>query len=170
MVALVAGAFNALLIDARNTSPVMRPAVRDGERVLADRLTFALALPRRGDIALVAEPLAQGSVLARRVIGLPGERVIIRGRQVVVDDRVLDEAYLDPPAAGEPLNFTLELRLKDDEYFVLSDDREAQAGFNDSRTWGAVPARRLLGRALLVYWPIESIRLIETPAYPDEAQ
>lgn len=167
MIALVAGAFNAVLIEVRAPTTAMRPSVREGERVLADRLTFALAQPRRGDIALVAEPAAQGSVLARRVIGLPGERVIIRGRQVVVDDRVLDEPYLDLPDSGEPLNFTQEIRLRDGEYFLLSDNREAQAGFNDSRTWGAVPARRLLGRALLVYWPIEAIRLIETPVYAD---
>ncbi|MBX7213616.1 MAG: signal peptidase I [Thermoflexales bacterium] len=130
----------------------MRPLVQNEQRLLVSRLTYLLTAPARGDLVAVSIPTNPSRSAARRVIGLPGERIELHGAQVFVDGQPLAEPYLQPAAltAGIALSMSLEVTLKGDEYFVLSDNR---AFFVDSRVWGPVPASALVGRLWLSYWP-----------------
>lgn len=157
VMALVAA--NIFFADGRLVSEAMSPNFHAGERVLALRLPYLLAAPKRGDLAIVREPSTNTTVL-RRIVGLPGEKINVRGRQVLVNDVVLNEPYIAQSTPGETINFTGEFKLQSDEYFVLSDSRETQVGFGDGRSWGAVSSSRILGRAFLVYWPLSAIRLV----------
>jgi signal peptidase I len=159
LVALVVAA-RVFLADARMTADAMAPTFSSGERVLALRLPYLIAPPQRGDVALVRAPQAGGALVARRVIGLPGEKINVRGRQTLVNDVVLAESYLAPALPGETINFTGEFKLQSDEYLLLSDSRETQIGFGDGRSWGAVSSSRILGRVFLTYWPLSAIRLV----------
>lgn len=160
LVALVVAA-RVFLADARMTADAMAPTFSSGERVLALRLPYLIAPPQRGDVALVRAPQAGGALVARRVIGLPGEKINVRGRQVLVNDVILSEPYLAAPSTSEVINFTGEFRLQSDEYLLLSDSRETQTGFGDGRSWGAVTSARIEGRAFLVYWPLSGFRLAQ---------
>jgi signal peptidase I len=138
----------ALLAQRRVTvrGQSMRPVLRDGERVLVNRLAYRLAQPRRGDVALVRgmSATAGPGLLLKRIVGLPGETVAVERDCLWIDGEILD---LGRPVVGSSPG---RWALSDQDYFLLS---ENLAIGTDSRHTG--PSRRadLLGRAWLVYAP-----------------
>jgi signal peptidase I len=130
----------------------MQPRLIDGERILVDKISPMLGVLRRGDIIVFRSPLDGRRVLVKRVIGLPGETIAISRGVVLVGGRPLDEIYLDESVLlDQDLNSVL---LGDGEYFVLGDHRNDS---EDSRVWGPVPRRLIVGRAFLSYWPPSSV-------------
>lgn len=158
-VALLVGAWRVTLSDIAAGDDAMRPVVVPDQQVLVSRLTYLFSPPQRGDIVAVDIPTNPGRSAARRLIGLPGEKVEVRGTQVFVNGQPLSEPYLPGPVIGaaQPLSVSLEMTLKADQYFVLSDNR---AFFVDSRVWGPVPGDAIIGRAWLTYWPADRIGFI----------
>ena len=137
----------------------MRPAITPEQQILVSRLSYLLAPPQRGDLVAVRIPTNPGRSAARRIVGLPGEKIDLRGTQLFVDGQPLNEPYL-PSAiigAGTPVSLTIEVNLKADQYFVLSDNR---AFFVDSRVWGAVAADAIVGRVWFSYWPSDRLGFI----------
>ena len=130
-----------------------------GDYILVNRFQFAPALfdlerrllpqrpIRRGDVVVFKYPRQVEVDYIKRVIGLPGEVVEIRDRQLIVDGRVIDEPYVvfKGGAAGD---FGPE-RVPPGHYFRSGDNRDRSA---DSREWGFVPVGHLQGRAILVWW------------------
>jgi len=135
--------------------------------VLVDKLSPRWDDYSRGDI-IVFEPPAtwieggSGTPFIKRVIGLPGETVEIRDGAVWVDGNRLEESYtyLGQPTdtPGEPQQWV----VPEGELFVLGDHREASA---DSRTFGAIGRDKVIGRAVLRYWPLDAIGILPTPTY-----
>jgi signal peptidase I len=124
----------------------MRPVLRDGERVLVDRLAFRLGAPRRGDVALVRGNSGAGGpdLLLKRIVGLPGETIAVERDRLWIDGAILD---LGRPVVGSsPGRWTLD----DQSYFLLS---ENLAIGTDSRHTGPIRRAELLGRAWLVCAP-----------------
>jgi signal peptidase I len=137
----------------------MRPAIAPEQQVVISRLSYLLAQPQRGDLVAIRIPSNPSRSAARRIIGLPGENIGLRGTQVFVDGQPLNEPYL-PSAfigAGTPVSLTIEINLKADQYFVMSDNR---AFFVDSRVWGAVPSDAIVGRVWFSYWPSDRLGFI----------
>jgi len=152
----------------------MEKNVLTGDRLVVDKFVFAAKdgplaplLPERpverGDLLVFRYPEDPRRTFLKRVVGLPGETVAIRDKQVTIDGRPLDEPYAfhsddhvwpDDPSVAEvhrrrdqlPL-----LRVPPRAYFVLGDNRDDSS---DSRYWGSVPADHVLGRPVLVYWSI----------------
>jgi signal peptidase I len=118
----------------------MRPTLAPGQRIAVAPLVRP---PRRGDLVVLAR--SQGLEVVKRVVGLPGERVRLRGGRLEVDGEQVPEPYLYWPGTGE-----LDLRLGPAEYLVLGDHRAAST---DGRDFGPVPADALLGRVRFAYWP-----------------
>lgn len=140
--------------------PSMYPLLKPGERVLFDRLAYALRPPRRGEVVLVAPPRGPGERLVKLLVGLPGEQVAVAEDALSVNGR--------PLSLPEPLVGSLpgHWRLGPDEYFVLSSAVEIGT---DSRHFGPVPRRALLGCARLVYWPPAGRRpIVPFPIEPDD--
>ncbi len=117
----------------------------------------------RGHVVVFKFPEDPSRDFIKRVVGLPGETVEVRGKQVTIDGRVLDEPYArfsDPPPA-HPGDLALGLRresIREDwgprvvpagQLFVMGDNRDNS---RDSRYWGFLPIDQVRGRALLVYW------------------
>src|SRR5262245_37509145 len=129
---------------------------RFGDRVIANRLTYRLRDPKRGDIVVFkAPPSAQrcgqrdgGSTFVKRIVGLPGERISERRGTILVDGKRLSEPYVDPALRG--LDTSSWPRVAPGHYFVLGDNRTHSC---DSRTWGTVPRASLIGPVVLTYWP-----------------
>ncbi len=165
MLALVLGLINLLTVDADLTGSSMAPTFVAGQRLLASRLTYALFPPQRGDVVALNDPLNPAGVIALRVVGLPGERVDLRGQQVVIDGQPLTEDYLgNPMILGSNLTGTLQMVLPPNQYFLLGDNR---LSMNDSRTWGPVSGDNILGRVWLTYCPPDAIALAQPAHYGD---
>jgi signal peptidase I len=114
----------------------------------------------RGDVVVFRYPNNPSIFYIKRVIGLPGEKVEIRDNHVIIsnsqnpDGFLLDESkYLSPTVET---NGNQTVQLKNDEYFVLGDNREHSS---DSRSWGSVPERDVVGKVLLRAWPIGKAKL-----------
>jgi len=112
--------------------------------------------PERGDIIVFREPVNEVKDFVKRVIGLPGEKVVIREGSVYIDGSKLDEPYLAHAIVKGNMECTPHLkrfdcRLQEGQYFVLGDNRGSSS---DSKNWGAVPEENIIGKVWFVYWPL----------------
>jgi len=143
----------------------MEPSFMNYEYLIIDELSYLLRPPKRGEPIIFRYPRDTRQFFIKRIIGLPNERVrIADGRVSIIIDAasegvLLDQPYLDPP--NRPTHPDMEVALGPDQYFVMGDNRDASF---DSRTWGAVERRFLIGRALFRAWPFPRFGLI--PEYP----
>ena len=164
MLLILFGLLNLLTAGALVNGSSMSPSLNDGQRVLASRITYALFSPSRGDVVILPDPINPDGMLVRRVIGLPGEQMELRGQQVLINGQPLTEDYLgNVLTLASNLTGTMQLALPPNQYYVMGDNR---LSMNDSRTWGAVSADNILGRVWLSYWPPDTIGF-EQPAQYD---
>jgi signal peptidase I len=133
---------------------------RLSDRVIANRLVYRFHEPEREDIIVFDTPSkieaacnARGTFV-KRIVGLPGEEISMRSGYLFVNGVRLDEQrYLRAAYRG---NETGDWgRVPDDGYFVLGDNRTMSC---DSRRWGVVPRKNIIGRVDLVYWPPNRVR------------
>lgn len=141
----------------------MLPTLRNGQWAFVTRWDYLLGHPRRGDVVICFFPgrmhkrlpfLRQ--MMVKRVIGLPGERLSFEKGVVLIDGQPLCEPYLDPDCAR--LGITRPpVMLKENEYFVLGDNRDAS---HDSRAVGPLNQRMIIGRVrfILPLWRVGSGR------------
>jgi signal peptidase I len=126
----------------------MRPILDDGERILVEKMTPRFGLHHRGDIVVFRSPADPRRLLVKRIVGLPGESIALREGRLLTDGQPLRENYLTKGTLSEgefgPTT------LGPDEYFVLGDNRSDS---EDSRSWGPVSSRLMIGRAIVSYWP-----------------
>jgi signal peptidase I len=123
----------------------MEPNLHNGEYVLIDKISYALHPPERGDVIVFTPPNNERDYI-KRVIGLPGDTVEVKGGQVYVNGVVLDEPYLKNLIRTDyPLR-----TVEPGHYFVMGDNRNNSS---DSRAFGTIAPQSIVGRAWLVYWP-----------------
>jgi len=124
----------------------MEPTLHDGEYVIVNRVLYRLHTPERGDI-VVFRLDAGGKEYIKRVIGLPGDVVEVRGGRVIVNGTPLAEPYL-----AQPPVYTMEPRkIGPHECFVLGDNRNNSSDSHSSL--GAIPFNAIDGKAWVTYWP-----------------
>jgi signal peptidase I len=110
--------------------------------------------PRRGEIWVLSNPDpadGNGYFLVKRVIGLPGEKVLVKNAQVQVNGKALDEPYVETASDYRYGPLT----LGPEEYFVLGDNRPES---KDSHVWGPVKKDAFIGRAFVRYWPLNRFK------------
>lgn len=138
----------------------MEPTFHDYHYLIVDRLSYRFGEPERGDVIVFNLPQNESRALIKRIIGLPGETVILEGGIVTIqsdahpDGFTLAEPYLDVARFGGVQN--MHMVLGADEYFVLGDNRVVSS---DSRIWGALPHEDIVGRALVRLYPFTQIDL-----------
>ena len=129
----------------------MYPTFKTGDYLIVDELSYHLGKPGRGDVLVFRYPKDPSKSFIKRLIGLPGEIVNIEGGKVRIisnehpEGLDLNEPYIKL-SKSESLSFT----LGEDEYFVMGDNRAQSA---DSRIWGPVPEKNIVGRPLLRFLP-----------------
>jgi signal peptidase I len=137
-------------------SSAMRPALEAGDYFLADKTAYRRTDPRRGDITVFRYPRDPGRTFVMRVIGLPGERMALRGRDVRINGASIAEPYVAyVVAAPSDCRYAYgcsEIVVPTESYFVMGDNRDNSL---DSRYWGFVPRHMILGRASVIYWSVD---------------
>jgi signal peptidase I len=140
--------------------PSMQPTFYTGDLVLVNRAAYFFAVPQRGDIVVLHNPQkANGDDLLKRVVGLPGELVELRGGVLLINGERLEESYISA-TCGE--SCAGRWQLGPDDYFVLGDNR---ANSYDSHNYGPVARRLIVGQAWLRYWPLGKFAFIRHEDY-----
>ena len=123
-----------------------------GEYLIVDQVSYYFEKPDRGDVIVFKYPKDPSKFFIKRVIGLPGDTIIIEDSHVTIKNSefpngfVLDEPYIKSMAPAAPFSETLGER----EYFVMGDNRDQSS---DSRSWGVLQEERIVGRALIRLFP-----------------
>ena len=163
----------------RIPSESMEPTLQVGDRVLVDRFSHNLGSePAVGQIVVFHPPAGADSVTPRcgmagqgggtetpcsrptssassqtfikRVVGVAGDRIAIRGGRVVRNGRLRSEPFASRCGPGADCDFSHAITVPDDHVYVMGDNRGHS---EDSRYWGPVPITWVIGKAVLIYWP-----------------
>ncbi len=142
----------------------MEPNFQNGDYILTNKLEYKLGDPKRGDIVIFKSPTNKDVDYIKRVIGLPGETVMLKDQHFYVNGQLLEEKYpYNTPVYGESfLHENQEITIPEDYYFVVGDNRP---GSSDSREFGPVNKYDFIGKAILRYWPTSTAGLIPKVRY-----
>ena len=139
----------------------MEPNYHETQRLLVDKVSPRLLGYNRGDIVIAHSPI-QDIELIKRLIGRPGDTIELRDNRVFVNGEPLNEPYLPPGANSGPTRESTKWTLGDNEYFIMGDNRSFS---QDSRVFGPVKIDNIVGRALLLYWPLNNLHIVEHYTY-----
>ena len=150
----------------------MQQTLEPDQYVLVDKLTPRFDAYKRGDIVVFAPPESwaqpDGTPYIKRVIGIGGDMVQIRQGKVWVNEIELLEPYVflengEPQETEDPLQLEQWI-VPDGELFLMGDHRKSSA---DSREFGTVAVDKVIGRAWLRYWPLDTLEILPTPSHPE---
>ena len=148
------------------SGPSMETSLFQDDRVLVNKLSYRFSEIDRGDVIVFDRVTTSGGIvehddLIKRVIAVGGDSIQIKQCEVLVNGTPLEEPYLDVVVEGEDLNSRCRvvdmpsLTVPDDQLFVMGDNR---AESFDSRSFGPIPNKLVIGRAFAVVWPLGSLR------------
>ena len=136
----------------------MIPAFEDGNYLIVDKISYRLNNPKRDDVVVFQYPGDHKKFFIKTIIGLPNETVDIKGSVVSITNSEYSAGFqLDEPYVKNLAQNETHLVLKENEYFVMGDNRSASS---DSRSWGAVKEELIAGRAFLRLLPIKKIGIL----------
>jgi len=151
----------------------MRTTLIEGDLILVNKFIYgtkipftdfnlpALKQPRRGDVIVFIYPKDPKKDFVKRLIGLSGETVQIKNGTVYINDKpvlapIFNQIYYYN--RGDFVEEARKIKVPENSFFVLGDN---SASSQDSRYWGFVPRKNILGKAMLIYWPPHRIRIIK---------
>ena len=165
----------------------LEPTILPGDFILVNQYTYGLRLPvinyklinigspQRGDIVLFRYPIDPSTIFVKRVVGLPGDQIVYRNKELIINGQLAEQQYVGPGLeAGSGFYSSVQLKTEDlvgvtheifinprrhdptdielvvppDNYFVMGDNRDNS---NDSREWGLVPEQNLVGKAVGIW-------------------
>src|ERR1700694_3885479 len=133
----------------------MEPGLHTDEYVLVNKAAYLFQSPQRGDVIVFHYPLDPSKDFIKRIIGLPGDTVQTTSNEVIGDGQILHEPYINDASNSSDNT----LKLGPDQFFVMGDNRNNSF---DSRLWGPLNKSYIVGKAILVYWPLNDWELINT--------
>ncbi len=141
----------------------MRPTFMEGDRIFVDKVSYRFREPERGDIIVFKYPLDMKKDFVKRLAGLPNDKLEIKEGKLFVND----EPLLDPPFSDhyyynrDDWDFAREgeiYLIPPEHYFALGDN---SAQSSDSRNWGFVPKKNVVGKAFFIWWPPKRMKLVD---------
>ncbi len=137
----------------------MRPTLIEGDRILVNKYTYRFNEPERGDIVVFKYPVDGKRPFIKRLIAKGGERVEIRDGHIRINEAEVTEpeilrqiTYYNQGEHGKQQQV---VEVPEGQYFVLGDN---SASSHDSRFWGFVPRKNVIGKAMCIFWPPTRIR------------
>jgi len=133
----------------------MVPTFEDKNYLIVDELSYRISDPKRNDVIIFRYPNDPKKFFIKRIIGLPNETIDIEGSVITIknaenkDGFKLNQSYVKNESENK-----MHFELKANEYFVMGDNRNASS---DSRYWGAVSKKLIIGRAFVRLWPLKDI-------------
>lgn len=137
----------------------MEPTFHPGEYLIVDQLTYkAFSQPKRGEVIIFRYPQDTTKFFIKRVVGLPGETIEIRGGNIRISNSDFPEGFLlDEDYLSFKKQDNLKTELKSDEYFVMGDNRPQSS---DSRIWGPLKEELIIGRPLVRLFPVNRLQFL----------
>ena len=139
----------------------MRPTLIEGDRILVNKFIYHFRPPRRGEIIVFRYPEDPKRPFIKRLAGLGGETLELRDGKVLIDGTPLEDAgvlgtnhYYNQGTFAQPRQA---IHVPEGAFYVLGDNSQSS---HDSRWWGFVPKRLVIGQAVCVFWPLNRIRLL----------
>jgi len=143
----------------------MYPNFVNGDYILTEKVSYYKRDPQRGDVVVFHAPPPNTADFIKRVIGLPGETVMVRDGKVYINNKILTETYLSSSIFTSEKSFLREglvYTIPPDYYMMFGDNRNFSS---DSREFGPISKRAVVGRAALRYWPFSMTGLIPKANY-----
>lgn len=148
----------------------MQPEFQTNDYLLVDKFSYHIREPKRGDIIVFRYPFNPTVNYVKRIIGLPGERVLVdKGKITIFNNTYPDGLHLTEPYLTENEETLLpsgavrsEYVVPNDKYFVLGDNRSASS---DSREWGFLPQEEVVGRVIIQAFPLGKFHYISPTEY-----
>lgn len=142
----------------------MHPTYKNGEYLTANKIVYRISEPQRGDVIIFKYSDTQDFI--KRVIGLPGDTVMLKDGHLYVNNNILDESgYLSDSIYTNGGTFLKEgesITVPDGEYFVCGDNRSHSS---DSREFGSIKKANIKGKAWIVYFPFSEFRIATHESY-----
>jgi len=130
----------------------MVPTLDVGDRLLSNNMIYKIRAPRRGEVVIFKYPEEPRRDFVKRMVGLPGEKIMLKDGRIYINGRQVSDKdissryyYSDGYYGNE-----WEIEIPQKSYFVLGDN---SINSKDSRYWGFVPEKNLVGKAIFTYWP-----------------
>ena len=133
----------------------MTNTLLDHEKLFCTKIDYLTGQPQRGDVVICHYPGRGNTAFVKRLVGMPGDTVEMRDRHLYVNGKRI----ADPVKMGtEPNYYFYEYTLKDNEYFVLGDNR---GNSNDSHSVGPISRNMIIAHVRTVIWPLSNVRAVE---------
>ncbi|HHX99380.1 TPA: signal peptidase I [Candidatus Dojkabacteria bacterium] len=142
----------------------MHPTYQNGEMLMANKITYKVGKPKRGDVIIFKYSETQDFI--KRIIGLPGDTVMLKDGKLYINSTLLDEShYLQSSVytnGGQYLTEGEQVTVPEGRYFVCGDNRPHSS---DSRAFGPIDEKDIKGKAWIVYYPFANFRLVKHEIY-----
>lgn len=135
----------------------MEPTLHTGDRLIISRINYKIQSPQRGDIVVVKSPINPDTEYIKRLIGLPGDKILIKEGKVYINDFLLEENYISAPTDIWDGGFIKEgesFIIPKDKIFIMGDNRNRSL---DSRMFGLLSFSDIVGIAVFQYFPPNKI-------------
>jgi len=141
----------------------MRPTFLEGDRIFVDKVSYRFHEPERGDIIVFKYPLDKKKDFVKRLVGLPGDKIEIHDGKLIINGRLVDDkpfsnVYYYNRDDWDYGKHGQIIEVPDNSFFAMGDN---SAQSSDSRNWGFVPRKNMVGKAFLIWWPPKRVKLVD---------
>ncbi len=141
----------------------MEPTFYTGDYIFTSKITYKFREPNRGDVVVFHSPKNTDIEFIKRIIGLPGDKIVIRNSEVYVNDTLIEEPYIaekTPLWDGGYIKEDEPLIVPSGQIFVMGDNRPRSS---DSREFGPVPISSIIGQVFFRYFPSDKMGIVPNP-------
>lgn len=141
----------------------MEPTFQSGDYILTSRVTYKMRAPERGDVVVFKSPKNPDIEYIKRIIGLPGDKLLFENGNILINGKLLQENYIAAQTnlwEGGYVKEGAELTIPDGDIFVMGDNRPRSS---DSREFGPVAEETIIGQVFFRYFPSDKVGSIANP-------